>query len=142
MKALAIDFGGTHATCGLVEDRVLCLLKTLRIRSIKYLERVAIPAVSAKILRMIAFLRHLFGWILSTFGSRKNLALENLALRQPPLALHSKRPRPRFSTTQKFVLGCSKEILVRLAEAIGSGNAENCDRVALYRLPAVLEMLI
>lgn len=82
--------------------RVLCLLKTSRIRSIKYLERVANPAVSVKILRMIAFLRHLFGWILSTCGSRKSLALENLALRQQMLALHSERPRRRFSTTQKL----------------------------------------
>ena len=68
--------------CQSLFHATLCLLKTSRIRSIKYLERVAIPAVSVKILRMIAFLRHLFGWILSTFGSRKNLALENLALRQ------------------------------------------------------------
>jgi putative transposase len=51
---------------------------------------------------MIAFLRHLFGWILSTCGSRKSLALENLALRQQMLALHSERPRRRFSTTKKL----------------------------------------
>src|SRR5215472_5024592 len=51
---------------------------------------------------MIAFLRHLFGWILSSFGSRKNLALENLALRQQLLALHSKRPRRRLSMTHKL----------------------------------------
>ena len=29
MKALAIDFGGTHATCGLVEDRVLLAHETV-----------------------------------------------------------------------------------------------------------------
>src|SRR5215469_12610376 len=51
---------------------------------------------------MIAFLRHLFGWILISFGSRKNLALENLALRQQLLALHSKRPRRRLSMTHKL----------------------------------------
>ena len=51
---------------------------------------------------MIVFLRHLFGWILSTFGSCKNLVLENLALRQQLLVFHSKRPRRRFSTTQKL----------------------------------------
>jgi hypothetical protein len=60
------------------------------------------PSASVNIVRMIVFLRHLFGWILSTFGSRKNLALENLALRQQLLALHSKRPRRRFSMTQKL----------------------------------------
>ena len=51
---------------------------------------------------MIAFLRHLFGWILSSFGSRKNLALENLALRQQLLASHRKRPRRRLSVTHKL----------------------------------------
>src|ERR1700736_24955 len=51
---------------------------------------------------MIASLRHLFGWILSTLGSRKDLALENLALRQQLLALRTKRPRRRLSTTQKL----------------------------------------
>ena len=29
MNALAIDFGGTHATCGLVEDRVLLAHETI-----------------------------------------------------------------------------------------------------------------
>jgi putative transposase len=51
---------------------------------------------------MIASLRHLFGWILSTLGSRKDLVLENLALRQQLLALRTKRPRRRLSTTQKL----------------------------------------
>lgn len=50
----------------------------------------------------MVFLRHLFGWTLSTFGSRKSLALENLALRQQLFALHNKRPRRRFSATQKL----------------------------------------
>lgn len=34
-------------------------------------------------------LRHLFGWIVSAFGSREDLILENLALRQQLLALHA-----------------------------------------------------
>jgi len=50
---------------------------------------------------MIAALRCLFGWILSAFASRTDLVLENLALRQQLLALHTKRPRHRLSTTQK-----------------------------------------
>src|ERR1700737_787368 len=51
---------------------------------------------------MIASLLHLFGWILSALGSRKDLVLENLALRQHLLALRTKRPRRRLSTTQKL----------------------------------------
>ena len=40
MKALAIDFGGTHATCGLVEDRVLLAHKTIDTHSAKSLQAV------------------------------------------------------------------------------------------------------
>lgn len=45
MKALAVDFGGTHATCGLVEDRVLLAHKTVdtdRARSL----RAVLPRIS------------------------------------------------------------------------------------------------
>jgi hypothetical protein len=51
---------------------------------------------------MITSLRHIVGWILISFDSRKGLILENLALRQQLLALHSKRPRRRLSTMQKM----------------------------------------
>lgn len=43
----------------------------------------------------------MIGWILSVFGSRKDLVLENLALRQQLLALHTKRPR-RLSVQHKL----------------------------------------
>src|ERR1022692_3774367 len=51
---------------------------------------------------MINLLRHIFGWILISFGSRKDLILENLALRQQLLALHTKRSRRRLSSVQKL----------------------------------------
>src|SRR5215475_7866381 len=51
---------------------------------------------------MFPFLRHLLGWILVFFRSRQDLILENLALRQQLLAIHTKRPRPRLSTVHKF----------------------------------------
>jgi hypothetical protein len=51
---------------------------------------------------MVSSLRHLIGWILSAFGSRKDLVLENLALRQQLLALHTKRPRRRLSARHKL----------------------------------------
>ena len=51
---------------------------------------------------MIILLRHLLGWILISFGPRKDLILENLALRGQLLALHTKRPRRRLSTVQKL----------------------------------------
>ena len=40
MKALAIDFGGTHATCGLVEDRALLAHKTIDTDRAKSLQAV------------------------------------------------------------------------------------------------------
>jgi hypothetical protein len=37
---------------------------------------------------MFSSLRHLVGWIFSAFGSRQDLVLENLALRQQLLAFY------------------------------------------------------
>ena len=51
---------------------------------------------------MFSLVRHLLGWILSTLGSRRDLILENLALRQQLLALHATRPRHRLSARQKL----------------------------------------
>jgi putative transposase len=51
---------------------------------------------------MIVFLRHLIGWIIIIFRSRPDLILENLALRQQLLVLHTKRPRRRLSTIHKL----------------------------------------
>jgi len=51
---------------------------------------------------MFLSLRYLIGWIVSASGSRKDLILENLALRQQLLALHAKRRRPRLSVRHKL----------------------------------------
>src|SRR5450631_1564609 len=51
---------------------------------------------------MFVRLRHLLGWVVSVFRSREELLLENLALRQQLLALHSKRPRPRLSSVDRL----------------------------------------
>jgi len=55
----------------------------------------------ANIGAMFSSLRHISGWILSAVSSRKDLVLENLALRQQLLALHTKRPRRRLSAQHK-----------------------------------------
>jgi putative transposase len=57
---------------------------------------------SITILAMIALLRQLIGWIVATFLSREDLILENMALRQQLLALHTKRPRRRLSAAHKL----------------------------------------
>src|SRR6516164_7971799 len=51
---------------------------------------------------MIASFRHLLGWIVSSFRSRKELVLENLALRRQLLALHAQRPRTRLTALHKL----------------------------------------
>jgi len=51
---------------------------------------------------MIVSLRHLLGWIVSSFRSREDLVLENLALRRQLLALHAQRPRTRLTAPHKL----------------------------------------
>ena len=51
---------------------------------------------------MIPCLRHLIGWIFGAFRPRRDLILENMALRQQLLALHTKRPHRRLSTVHKM----------------------------------------
>src|SRR6516225_8803385 len=50
----------------------------------------------------IVSLRHLLGWIISSFRSRQDLVLENLALRRQLLALHAQRPRTRLTALHKL----------------------------------------
>ena len=50
---------------------------------------------------MISALRYLIGWIVCLVRSRENLLVENLALRQQLLALHTKRPRHRLTAWHK-----------------------------------------
>ncbi len=47
-------------------------------------------------------LRQLLGWLVSAFGSREDLILENLAMRQQLLALHARRPRRRLTALHKL----------------------------------------
>jgi hypothetical protein len=57
--------------------------------------------ILAMILAIVASLRHFMGWTVTAFSSRRDLILENLALRQQLLALHAKRPRHRLSALHK-----------------------------------------
>jgi len=57
---------------------------------------------------MIVSLRHLLGWIASSFRSREDLVLENLALRRQLLALHAQRPRRRLTPLHKLFWASSR----------------------------------
>ena len=65
---------------------------------------------------MILLLRDFIGWMVGVFGSREDLILENLALRQQLLALHSKRPRHYRPCTSCSGLLC--ETLVQRARLL------------------------
>jgi putative transposase len=90
---------------------------------------------------MFSSLRHFIGWIVSALGSRKDLILENLALRQQLLSLHNKRPRRRLSNAQA-VLGCSAMALVGMESSSYSGQASNRGGVASGWFSPVLEMAL
>ena len=51
---------------------------------------------------MIASFRHFLDWLVSSFSSRADLVLENLALRRQLLALHARRPRRRLTALHKL----------------------------------------
>jgi len=76
---------------------------------------------------MFVRLRYLLGWVLSVFRSREDLVLENLALRQQLLTLHSKRPRPRLGVLDKLfwvVLrtawsGWKRSLILVMPETVG-----------------------
>jgi hypothetical protein len=74
---------------------------------------------------MIASLRHLLGWIVSSFRSREDLVLENSALRRQLLALHAQRPRTRLTALHKPVLGCVESVLVWVEETSRLGYSPN-----------------
>ena len=67
----------------------LCLAKTSYTCKMNDLAKKLNSDSSDIILAMIVSLRHLLGWIVSSFRSREDLALENLALRRQLLAFHA-----------------------------------------------------
>ena len=54
----------------------------------------------------------------SSFRSREDLVLENLALRRQLLALHGQRPRTRFDCPAQAVLVCVENVLVRVEKPL------------------------
>ena len=91
---------------------------------------------------MFSSLRHLIGWILSAFGSRKDLVLENLALRQQLLAFHTKRPRRRLSTRHKLFWVLLRKVWSEWQKPLILVTPRNVGGVAPRWLSAVLEMAL
>jgi len=80
----------------------LSLIKMSCTRKMNDLGPVFVAGPFDKISAMFLWLRHLIGWIVSALGSRRDLILENLALRQQLLSFHARRPRHRLSATHKL----------------------------------------
>jgi hypothetical protein len=81
------------------------------------------PGGSDKILAMIVSFRYVLGWVFRAFGSREDLVLENLALRQQLLALHAKRPRRRLDCDPQGVLGRVENVVVGVDETSRLGHS-------------------
>jgi len=72
--------------------------------------------------------RHLIGRILSAFGSRKDLVLEDLALRQQLLAFHTKRPRAEASGETPRIHGELLKLGLKISEP---GCRDDCSETWL-----------
>jgi hypothetical protein len=64
------------------------------------------------------WLRHFLGWLRSAFCAREDLILENLALRQQLLALHSQRPRRRLTAWHKLFWVVLRSLWTRWKEPL------------------------
>jgi hypothetical protein len=84
----------------------------------------------------------LIGWIIIIFRSRQDLILENLALRQQLLVLHTKRPRRRLPTIHKLFWIGPLKVLVALERVVHSRYAKNSGDLASSRLPPLLEVAL
>jgi hypothetical protein len=91
---------------------------------------------------MITLLRHLIGWIIIILRSRQDLILENLALRQQLLVLHSKRPLSSTPDHSQAVLDWPPKAMVALERVAHSRYAKNSGDLASSRLPPLLEVAL
>ena len=64
------------------------------------------------------WLRHFLGWLRSVFSAREHLILENLALRQQLLALHTQRPRRRLPASHKLFWVVLRSLWTRWKEPL------------------------
>src|SRR5215469_9102329 len=95
---------------------------------------------SDNILAMIVSLQHLLGWIVSSFCSREDLVLENLALRRQLLAFAYATTSHSIDCPAQAVLACVENVLVWVEEASRLGYSPNRCELASSRVSFVLGM--
>src|ERR1039458_7845579 len=82
---------------------ILCLAKIMICRAISQIGVQPVsPVFPCQTGSMLRLLRLLFVLFVRSFCSRRDLLLENLALRQQLAVLKERRPRPRFSPSDSF----------------------------------------
>ena len=89
---------------------------------------------------MIWLVWHFLGWLIDAFRSREELLLENLALRQQLLALHTKRPRPRLSSVNKLFWVVLRRVWSDWKRSLILVGPESRGSLASDRLSIVLEL--
>ena len=91
---------------------------------------------------MLCLLRSLAVLLIRVFGSRRDLLLENLALRQQLVVLKQRNPRPLVSTSDKAVLGDLARALAGMEARFDPRPARDRCSLAPCRVQAVLDMAL
>src|SRR5687767_9735740 len=77
---------------------------------------------------MVRWLGVLVGTLRSCFRTRRELALENLALRQQVAVWKVRQPRPQLTATDRLFWGCAVEAVEELRSALRVGRPETVVR--------------
>jgi hypothetical protein len=91
---------------------------------------------------MLCLLRLLFDLFIRSIYSRRNLLLENLALRRQLAVLKRRHPKPRLALSEKLLLVDFAAALVSMEGGIDSHSAGDSCSLASGRVQAVLDVAL
>jgi hypothetical protein len=91
---------------------------------------------------MLCLLRLLPVLAIRLFRSRRELLLENLALRQQLTVLKQRHPQPRFATPDKLFWVMLRRLWYGMEMCVGSRAAGDGCPLASYRIQVVLEVAL
>ena len=89
---------------------------------------------------MLLILSSIVTMLRTTLRSRRDLALENMALRQQLAILRHKEPRPRLQGIRPSLLDAASSPVAEVARCADCRPARNIDPLASTGLPEVLAM--
>ena len=91
---------------------------------------------------MLCLLRLIVVLFIRVFRSRRDLLLENLALRQQLFGLKQRHPRPQVSTLRQAVLGDLAAAVAGMEARVDPRPARDSRSLAQGRVQAVLDMAL